>query len=312
MDNTSQFFRLDIENPILKREIHQLNEQILKLKYDLELSKREYNKIMEYNNALKERIKCLENENLNIKNQSMRASQVENPWAMDGLLGLNLQTNIINEERLAVKRPEKPSIMVKNDVKRDENGWSKVVKNKTVVQRSTEIQSNIDVIQTNITRPASFQVYVSGQNAFTTLQSALKQKFGNEKLTVQHLYTIRVAKIYPEDGITSKQVSKFLTTNGYEIDTNKYFMLRGLRQARDTNVIHEALVKIGFPTETTVTQNATKFQMDHPEILKNILYRVVTPHTFDQKLLNINFLFDEQIKFEQWKPKVNINNIKME
>lgn len=312
MDNTSQFFRLDIENPILKREIHQLNEQILKLKYDLELSKRDYNKIMEYNNALKERIKCLENENLNIKNQSMRASQVENPWAMDGLLGLNLQTNIINEERLAVKRPEKPSIMVKNDVKRDENGWSKVVKNKTVVQRSTEIQSNIDVIQTNITRPASIQVYVSGQNAFTTLQSALKQKFGNDKLTVQHLYTIRVAKIYPEDGITGKQVSKFLTTNGYEIDTNKYFMLRGLRQARDTNVIHEALVKIGFPTETTVTQNATKFQMDHPEILKNILYRVVTPHTFDQKLLNINFLFDEQIKFEQWKPKVNINNIKME
>lgn len=312
MENTSQFFRLDIENPILKREIHQLNEQILKLKYDLELSKRDYNKIMEYNSALKERIKCLENENLNIKIQSMRASQVENPWATDGLLGLNLQTNIINEERLAVKRPEKPPIMVKNDVKRDENGWSKVVKNKTVVQSSTEIQSNIDVIQTNITRPVSIQVYVSGQNAFTTLQSALKQKFGNDKLTVQHLYTIRVAKIYPEDGITSKQVSKFLTTNGYEIDTNKYFMLRGLKQARDTNVIHEALVKIGFPTETTVTQNATKFQMDHPEILKNILYRVVTPHTFDQKLLNINFLFDEQIKFEQWKPKVNINNIKME
>lgn len=312
MENTSQYLRLDIENPILKREILQLNEQILNLKYDLELSKRDNNKIMEYNSALQERIKCLENENLNIKNQTMRASQVKNPWVTDGLLGLNLQTNIINEERLVVKRPEKSSIMVKNDFNRDENGWSKVVKNKNVVQSSTEIQSNSDVIQTNITQPASIQVYVSGTNAFKTLQSALKQNFGNDKLTMQHLYTIRLAKIYTEDSIISKRVLKFLTTNGYEIDTNKYFMLRGLKQARDTNVIHEALVKIGFPTETKVTQNKSKHQMDHPEIVNSVLYRVVTPHTFDQKLLNINFLFDEEIKFEQWKPKPNINNIKME
>lgn len=75
-----------------------------------------------------------------------------------------------------------------------------------------------------------------------------------------------------------------------------------LKRSKNESLILEALVEAGFPKDTTITQHVTGFHKAHPESKHNLLYRVVTPNSFDEKIVNeIDAIFGLRVKFEKMK-----------
>lgn len=167
-------------------------------------------------------------------------------------------------------------------------------------------KSNSDAAKT--IKPAPIQVNI-GKDGYLALHQALNRKLGSGKFVANNMIANQAVRIQPSDDKSAKSITEFLESNKYGFHTfknkaerGKCFILRGLNEVSNTENIREVLTQAGFPSETVVTQHTTGFQRAHPEIKHNILFRVVTPNSFDEKVLNeIDALFDLKVKFEKMK-----------
>lgn len=161
---------------------------------------------------------------------------------------------------------------------------------------------------TKSTKPAPIQVNI-GKDGYLALHAALNRKLGNGKFVANNMMANQAVRIQPIDMKNSTEITNFLKSHEYEFHTfknkserGKCFILRGLNEFSNSNAIYEALVQGGFPKETTIVQHITGFQRAHPEIKHNILFRIVTPSSFDEKIIGeIDALFDLKVKFEKMK-----------
>lgn len=158
------------------------------------------------------------------------------------------------------------------------------------------------------TKPAPIQVNI-GKNGYLALHEALNRKLGSGKFVANNMIANQAVRIQPIDNEIGSSIAEFLISHGYEFhsfksktERGKCYILRGLNEVQNTEHIHAALIQGGFPAETTVTQHITGFQKAHPEMKHNVLFRIVTPNSFDEKVISeIDALFDLKVKFEKMK-----------
>lgn len=186
------------------------------------------------------------------------------------------------------------------------SGFRTVSYKKSKNQTNNAPKSNANAVKSE--KPAPIQVNLR-KDGYLALHEALNRSLGSGKFVANNMIANQAVRIQPIDMENSVLITKFLLDHGYEFHTfkskserGKCYILRGLNEVQNINHIHAALVQAGFPAETTVTQHITGFQKAHPEIKHNILFRVVTPNTFDEKIINeIDALFDLKVKFEKMK-----------
>lgn len=216
------------------------------------------------------------------------------------------QHNLTNDNDNDNAHSNESSTKIHNDITNSSGFRTVSYKKSKKIQANNAPKSNTNTTKNE--KPAPIQVNI-GKDGYLALHQALNRELGSGKFVANNMITNQAVRIQPIDMENSTLITKFLFNHGYEFhsfknksERGKCYLLRGLNEVQNTDHIHAALVQGGFPTETTVTQHITGFQRAHPEIKHNILFRVVTPNSFDEKIINeIDALFDLKIKFEKMK-----------
>lgn len=333
---------LEQENTLLKQNIHQLQESLQSSQQDLAFLKTQNDSLIASNNALTEQIKMLTKEIGDIKShfeshsQSIVASPqsqakaLKRPTLSDSDDTMKKFKNLSWSEASTEVPPHNSNdgepmqedrnqsnqhnLTSTNDNANLDNNTSNTIGFRTVSyktksnqkQSTKSLKSNTKMEK--VIKPAPIQVN-TGTNGYSALHSALNRTLGNGKFVANNMMANQAVRIQPIDIESGKIITDFLVSHGYEFhsfknkaERGKCFILRGLNDSFTGDDILKALVQAGFPTETTINQHITGFQKAHPEIKHNLLYRIVTPSSFDERTISeIDALFDLKVKFERMK-----------
>lgn len=330
------------ENAILKQNIQQLQASLVNSQQDLAFLKTQNDNLIASNNALVGQIQILTKEIGDIKShfesqsQSFAASPqsqskgVKRPslansedamkklknfsWSEASPENPAQKTNEIEAMQESSSQSNQHNLTITNDnailVNNDSNTIGfRTVSYKTKANQKQPTKSQKSNAKTEkVIKPAPIQVN-TGMNGYSALHTALNRTLGNGKFVANNMMANQAVRIQPIDIESGKKITDFLASHGYEFhsfknkaERGKCYILRGLNDSFTSDDILNALIRAGFPTETTINQHITGFQKAHPEIKHNLLYRIVTPSSFDERTINeIDALFDLKVKFEKMK-----------